>query len=115
MSEAIDVKEFLERVQDDKDLMLELFDIFQQDYQEKRRNLSDAVGKKDLETIKSVAHSLKGSSGNISAKAMHACCLRIEQMAKAGDANIQNELGQLDILFGQVQAHIERIKQESKK
>ena len=108
----IDLTEFLERVQDDKDLLLELLDIFQEDYQEKRRGLGDAAAKKDLEGIKTIAHSLKGASGNISARGIHTCCLKIEQAAKAGDANISEQLILLDQCFSEVQGHIERIKKD---
>ena len=62
--EVLDLNEFLERVQDDKELLLELLDIFSDDYQKKRVQLEEAVNKNDSEQIKSVAHSLKGASGN---------------------------------------------------
>ena len=111
---AIDLKEFLERVQDDKELLLELLDIYQEDFSEKRKALGEAMDKKDLEQIKSVAHSMKGSSGNISAKALHALCLRIEQTAKSGDANIGPLLSEMDQLYSKVQENIARIKQDLK-
>ena len=37
--EILDLKEVMERVQDDKELLLELFDIFITDYSEKRKLL----------------------------------------------------------------------------
>ena len=111
---AIDLKEFMERVQDDKELLVELLDIYQEDFVEKRNALGDAVTQKDLEQIKSVAHSMKGSSGNISAKALHALCLRIEQSAKSGDANIGSLLTEMDQLFSKVKENIVQIKQQFK-
>ena len=111
---AIDLKEFLERVQDDKELLLELLDIYQEDFVEKRKSLGEATDKKDVEQIKSVAHSMKGSSGNVSAKALHALCLRIEQAAKAGDTNIGPLLSEMDQLFSKVKENIGQIKQELK-
>ncbi len=111
---VIDLKEFLERVQDDKELLLELLDIYQEDFVEKRRALGEAADKKDIEQIKSVAHSMKGSSGNVSAKALHALCLRIEQAAKAGDPNIGPLLSEMDQLFSRVKENIGQIKQELK-
>ncbi len=112
--EPIDLKEFMERVQDDKDLLLELLDIFQEDFQQKRKGLADAVAQKDVEQIRMIAHSLKGSSGNISAKAMHALCFKIEQQVKGGDTNIGAALTELDQLFAAVQGHIVKIKQDFK-
>ena len=117
MSEAIiDLKEFLERVQDDRDLLVELLDIYQEDFTEKRKNLEVGVQKKDFDQIKSVAHSLKGSSGNISAKPLHACFLKIEQLAKSSDANGMLEvLGQIDKHFVELQAYVVQLKAELKK
>ena len=111
---AIDLKEFMERVQDDKELLVELLDIYQEDFIEKRTALGDAATKSDLEQIKSVAHSMKGSSGNISAKGLHALCLRIEQSAKSGDANIGPLLTEMDQLFTKVKEQIIEIKREFK-
>ena len=111
---AIDLKEFMERVQDDKDLLVELLDIYQEDFVEKRAAIGDAVKNQDLEQIKSVAHSMKGSSGNISAKSLHALCLRIEQSAKNGDANIGSMLTEMDQMFSKIKENIVEIKQQFK-
>jgi len=83
MSEdLLDVNEFMERVQDDKELLLELLDIFLADYMEKRKTLQEAVDGQDFEQIKGVAHSLKGASGNISAKSMCEIFSSLEEMGK---------------------------------
>ena len=83
--EIIDINDVLERVQDDRELFLELLDIFEEDFAEKRKMLSDFVSKHDFQEIKDVIHSIKGASGNISAKAMHASCAEIEKLAEAKD------------------------------
>ncbi len=114
--ESIDVKEVLERVQDDKELLLELFDIFQQDYAEKRRNLNDFIARKDFEQIKALAHSLKGASGNISAKKLNVLFVKLEQLGKSNDlTNINPFLKDLDEQYGLVQAHIVQLKKDFKK
>jgi hypothetical protein len=41
--EIIDLKDVLERVQDDKELLAELFDIYQEDFVIKRKALGDAI------------------------------------------------------------------------
>ena len=44
MSEPIiDLKEFLERVQDDRELLVEIADIYEQDFVEKRKILEDGT------------------------------------------------------------------------
>lgn len=105
MSEIIDLKDFMERVQDDKELLLELLDIFQEDFVVKRQALESAVKAADVAKIKEVAHSLKGASGNISAKDMHANFLKMEAAVKA------NDLGQLGPILKDVDAQFEQIKQ----
>ena len=114
--QIIDIKEFLERVQDDRDLLLELLDIFEQDFVEKRKNLGIAVQKKNFEEIKSIAHSLKGSSGNISAKPMHANWFKIEQLAKDSDAaGIMAIMTDIDRQFAELQQYCVQLKQDLKK
>jgi HPt (histidine-containing phosphotransfer) domain-containing protein len=90
--EIIDLKDVLERVQDDKELLDELFDIYQEDFVIKRKALGDAIVGNDIAKIKEVAHSMKGSSGNISAKSMHAACLKLEMLAKEGKTDGMQEV-----------------------
>ena len=78
--QTLDLNEFLERVQDDKELLLELLDIFVNDYKEKSRLLNQAISQKDIEQVKGIAHSLKGAYGNISAKSMRKSLIIFEEM-----------------------------------
>ncbi len=105
MSEIIDLKDFMERVQDDKELLLELLDIFQEDFIGKRQAMEAAVKGNDVSKIKEIAHSLKGASGNISAKEMHANFLKIEHAAKT------NDLNEIAIILKSVDGQFEEIKQ----
>ncbi|MFA5059152.1 MAG: Hpt domain-containing protein [Candidatus Omnitrophota bacterium] len=84
--DIIDLNEVLERVQDDKELLLELIGIFLGDCPAKLSAMKMAAEKKDFGQIKDLAHSLKGASANISAKKISAIFLQIEQMAKNNDA-----------------------------
>ncbi len=113
MSEIIDLKDFMERVQDDKELLLELLDIFQEDFVGKRQALDEAVKTKDITKIKELAHSLKGASGNISAKEMHANFLKIETAAKSDDVDQAAKiLKDIDVQFTQIKEFAARIKKE---
>ena len=105
MSDMIDLPDVLERVQDDKELLLELLDIFQEDFVGKRKALTQALQEKDAQKIKELAHSIKGASGNISAKAMHANCLKIEQMAR------ENNLTQIESLLLDLNGQFEALKE----
>jgi len=90
--EIIDLKDVLERVQDDKELLVELLDIYQEDFATKRQVLGTAIATQDIVKIKEVAHSMKGSSGNISARPMYKACLQLETLAKENKTD-----GMLDV------------------
>ena len=81
--QVIDLVDVLERVQGDKDLLLELLDIFVDDYQKKRKFLEKSVHDNDSGQTHSLAHSLKGAAGNIGAKALFETFSKLDQMAKS--------------------------------
>ncbi len=114
MSEqAIDLEEFLERVQDDKELLLELLDIFTEDYQEKRVLLQEAVDSNNCEEVKSIAHSLKGASGNISAKALREVFIKLEIMGEGNDISAAGDLwSELDKGYEDLLACIGQLKEK---
>jgi HPt (histidine-containing phosphotransfer) domain-containing protein len=105
MSEPIiDLKDVLDRVQDDKELLVELFDIYQEDFIIKRKDLEEGLKAKDVTKVREAAHSMKGASGNISAKSMHAMCMKIEHMAR--DGSVEG----LDALLPTIDGYFEQIK-----
>ncbi len=113
--EVLDIKDVLERVQDDRELLLELFDIFEEDFQEKRKNLSQHLAMGNFDSIRDLAHSMKGAAGNISAKALYASCSTIEQLAHdRGLDGIKSKMKDLDRQFIELQACIRDIKVEFK-
>ena len=114
-NDPVDLNEFLERVQDDKELLLELIDIFAEDYAGKRTLLGEAVEKKDYEEIKGISHSLKGASGNISAKKLRLILLQFEEMGRAQDLSGANEvIDALDKEYAAVAICFESLKEELK-
>lgn len=114
--EVLDLEEVLERVQDDKELLLELFDIFQEDYEQKRRQVGQAVAQSDPEQLKNIAHSLKGASSNISAKRIYGLFAEIERMAVQGDVKgIGSILANVDHEYTALQSAIEKCKKEFRK
>lgn len=114
MSEQIiDLPEVLERVQDDKSFLAELMEIFQDDFLKKRAALGEAIAAKDFSKIKEVVHSMKGSSGNVSAKRIYASCLTLEKLAKEGNLNGMEDLTKaIDTQFAEVQQFTVGLKKE---
>lgn len=112
---AINLEDVLARVQDDKDLLLELFDIFVEFYPEKRQVLEEVMAKNDFVQIKDIIHSIKGASGNIAAEDMHKTCIKIEGLALKNDmTGIRKHCQMLDDQFFQVKKFIERMKKNGK-
>ena len=111
--EIIDLKDVLERVQDDKELLAELFDIYQEDFVVKRKVLGDAIAAHDITKVKEVAHSMKGASGNISAKPLHAACLKLEVLAKEGKTDgMQEVVVDIDGYFERIKVFAARFKED---
>ncbi len=111
--EIIDMPEVLERIQDDKAFLVELLDIYQEDFLKKRAALKEAVEAKDLPKIRETAHSMKGSSGNISAKRIFASCLAMERCAKENDvAGIADLAKVIDVQFAELQRFAAELKKE---
>lgn len=111
--EILDLEEVLERVQDDKDLLVELFDIFQQDYGEKRPALSAFLTAKELNRFRDTIHSIKGAAGNISAKALAVLCARLERLAEQQQAeDLPALLEELDQQYARLQERLTVLKTE---
>ena|SRR3989338_8438322 len=114
--EVLDLEEVLERVQDDKELLLELFDIFQEDYELKRQQIGQAVIQRDFNQLKNIAHSLKGASSNISAKRIYSLFADIERMAVQEDfKKIDEVLVNTDREYIALQSAIDKCKKEFRK
>ena len=110
---VLDIEEFLERVQDDKELLFELFEIFIEDFEEKRALLTTAAAEKDYEKVRGIAHSIKGASGNISAKAVRVISMTLEDMGKESCLDgIEEILTKLDKAFEALVIRIEEVKKE---
>lgn len=111
--EILDLPEVLERVQDDKELLLELFDIFQQDFQEKRPTLTAFLSARELGRFRDTIHSIKGASGNISAKALFTVCARMERLAEQQQADeLPVLLQNLDEQYTRLQERLAVLKKE---
>jgi len=108
---SIDLNDVLERVQNDTELLIELLDIFLEDYQEKYKQLEELIQQGDFEQIRNVAHSLKGAAGNISAIDFHHSFATMEQNAGANDLDgIKEMMQKLNDDYPGLQQSINEIK-----
>lgn len=80
----------------DPGLLSELAEVFLEEVPERLDALKDAVEKGDPQTVKRIAHTLKGSSGNMGAWRMSRLCLDLEH---AGDSeDLSGATGLLQLL-----------------
>ena len=105
--ETLDVEDFMERVQGDKELLFELLDIFISDFHLKRKLLEEAIANKDHQAVEHIAHFLKGSCGNISAGPLRIIFHKLEKKGKDNDLQgLENSLSEIDQRFEELMACI---------
>jgi HPt (histidine-containing phosphotransfer) domain-containing protein len=92
LEEFVDLPELLERVENDEDLLAELFTLFQEDLPLSRAALQAAVDGGNLREIEQAAHKLKGMLANLSAKRTTALAAEIESTARSSNAQKVPEL-----------------------
>jgi PAS domain S-box-containing protein len=80
----IDFDDFKRRLGDDEGLLRELLGIYGEDAMATMASIERAISDKDASNLRSAAHSLKGSSANVSATAVSAAAKELEMLAKAG-------------------------------
>ena len=89
MTQVLDmevVEELLTLMGDeDPELLLDLIDMFQKDGPERVDKIEAAFAAGDYETLSEVAHSLKGSSGNLGVLNLQDSCDVLQVAGKKGD------------------------------
>ena len=92
LEEYVNLPELLDRVENDEDLLRELFVLFQEDLPGSREALQAAIDEGDLGEIERAAHRLKGMLANLSVKRTASLAAEIESAARAGNAQKIPEL-----------------------
>ena len=111
--DVLDLDEFKDRVQDDTELLLELLDIYTADFKEKRPKFDQILQSGNADELRSLAHSLKGASGNISAKLLRETFFQLEEKGKSGNISGADELLKVvDERYAALEERITSVKQE---
>jgi HPt (histidine-containing phosphotransfer) domain-containing protein len=90
-SKPIDLPSALERVDNDKEFLDSLLDMFQEDFAEKSGLLQAAVSAKDFRAIGEIGHSLKGASANLSLLPLQEACFRMEKAGREQDIRLAED------------------------
>lgn len=102
----LDYNDAMERVGDDKELYLELLQLFFDDYKEKHPQLGLFVRGKDASKIERGAHAIKSALGNLSAQRAYDAAQVLELMGK------QNKTENVEEGFRILETEVEAFRKE---
>jgi two-component system, sensor histidine kinase and response regulator len=81
---AIDFTELLDRVDNDRELLLDLMAIFKEDFPRHIRELTDVIAARDLKKLGIVSHTLKGMLASLAVTRAATAAAKLEQLAHGG-------------------------------
>ncbi|MDP8264971.1 MAG: Hpt domain-containing protein [Candidatus Aceula lacicola] len=112
MSEyIIDLDDVLERIQGDKELLVELVEIFLDDCPSKIDDIKECFKVNNFDQLAEVAHSAKGAAANIGAKKLWKTFLVTEEAAKSATAEQSEELvKRIDQEFDELKQYFPELK-----
>ena len=97
----------------DPDVLTQILHLFLDDVPKRIETLRAATAAGDAIAVQRTAHSLKGSSGNIGARALCEVCQQLDDGAKAGDlARLRSLVESVVSEYARVEAEIRRLLQE---
>lgn len=100
----------LEALCGDQEIMLQLIETFRDSTLEQIAGLADALTYRDAESIRRIAHEMKGVCGNLGLPHMQSLATRLEQVARSDDwASAQRLFDTLSATFAQLQRSLESI------
>lgn len=82
---VFDIEAALERVEKDGELLVELYEIFFEDFEEQMNSLHEAIEVGKRGTVENITHSLKSALGNLGAMACFKAALALEKAGREGD------------------------------
>lgn len=80
---CFDMAELLERVENDRELLRSLLDIFREDFPGHLQALREAAREGDMKSLCVVSHTLKGMFSNLAANRAAAAAAQLERLARA--------------------------------
>ena len=94
---SLDLKELFARVEYDRELLDDIFNIFKSEFPRLRQSLREAVDCRDMEQVQLNAHALKGMLASISFRAASAAAMRMERFARSADlASLSAEMVRME-------------------
>jgi two-component system, sensor histidine kinase and response regulator len=85
MQVVLDVPDLLVRLQNDRELLVELSEILKTEYPTHLRSLEQAVSGEDMKTVERTGHALKGMFAALSAARAASAASQLEPTGRKGD------------------------------
>jgi HPt (histidine-containing phosphotransfer) domain-containing protein len=82
---VLNLPELLLRVENDRDLLRELIEIFKEESPRLLQQLREHVVRKDMKSVEETSHGLKGMLSGLSAMPAASVAARLERMGREGD------------------------------
>lgn len=95
------------------DVLAEVLNLFLVEVPPRLDRLRNAWASGNIEELRRVAHSLKGSAGNIGARRLYEVCRQLDTSCKSGDRAASALVDALGVEFGKVEAEIRRLLSNS--
>ena len=106
----IDLPELMARVENDRELLQEIFEIFKEQFPQMNLALQNAFADGDLMQIQNSAHAIKGMLSSLSFTKASTSAMQIERMARQGEsAGISEELEKMERGVAKAQAHLDTV------
>ena len=100
---VLDVCQMRDRLGDDDELIADIIRLFLEDCPIRLAAIEQAIEDRDPDRIRSSAHTLKGSAGNLSAAGVVAAALALEALGSPADFSV------IDTNFVTLVAEVERL------
>ena len=81
----IDFPELLSRVDNDRELLLDLFAIFKEEFPRHLQALQDAISREDMKQTATLSHMLKGMLSNLAVTRAAKGAAQLEELAHSGE------------------------------
>lgn len=102
-SEVIDIKEAMRLLDDDYELLEEIWDVFQEDAPNQINILEKSIREKDFMTVAHQSHSLKGAAANIGAVGTADLAGRLQHSAE------RKKMEDVEKIYGTLKKELEKL------
>jgi HPt (histidine-containing phosphotransfer) domain-containing protein len=100
---AFDPDEALAIVEGDKDLFLELVNVFRENYPAELSSIRDAIRVRDSEALRRASHHFKGTLSALAARPACDAALRLEEIGRIAD------LTKATAMYAEMEQHVQAL------